>query len=247
MIRIFKRIISLSLQRLSIVRSDINRNDRQGALFRAWGHIYTNSIVGDYVEFGVYKGDSVICSLKALKDFNLWLKSQYKSDEKWRRDLAENSPLNHPRIFHCLDTFAGMPANEEDSIAFAAGSFVSELSKVREKIEKQNSDNINVKFYKGLFSETRLEFLNSMKNRKIAIANIDCDLEASSRDALSSISKNISIGTILLFDDYNCFNADNNRGQRKAFSDFQSKSEFIFEKFFSYQFVGQAFLVVGHR
>ncbi len=247
MFKIFKIVISNILQRLSIVRSDINRNDKQGALARAWGHVYNNSIVGDYVEFGVYKGESVISSLKIRRDFNLWLKSQYQSDEKWRRDFARNSPLNDPQIFHCLDTFEGMPFNDEGSISFMQGNFFTELSKVKAKIEKQNSEKINVKYYKGLFSETRIEFLKSIKNRNIAIVNIDCDLEESTRDALCSINQNISIGTILLFDDYNCFNADNSKGQRKAFSDFQDKSEFIFEKFFSYHFAGQSFLVVGLR
>tara|TARA_Y100000991_G_C21941286_1_gene335403 strand:+ start:478 stop:1221 length:744 start_codon:yes stop_codon:yes gene_type:complete len=247
MFKILKRIFSSVLQRLSIVRLDINRNDRQGALAKAWGHVYTNSIVGDYVEFGVYKGDSVVSSLKIRKDFNLWLLSQHKSDEKWRRDFARNSPLNDSQIFHCLDTFEGMPDNDEGSIAFAKGSFFSKLSEVKAKIEKHNSENIKVKYYKGLFSETRIEFLKSIKSRNIAIANIDCDLEASTRDALNSINQNISIGTILLIDDYNSFKADNNKGQRKAFSDFQEKSEFIFEKFFHYMFVGQAFLVVGRK
>ena len=245
MFKIFKKITSLILERLSIVRSDINRNDRQGALTRAWGHVYNNSIVGDYVEFGVYKGDSVILSLKIRKAFNNWFKSQYKSNEKWRRDFAKSCLLQNPQHFHCLDTFEGMPANNEGSNAFAKGNFFSELSEVRAKIEKLNSENIKIKYYKGLFSETRIEFLKSIKKRNIAIVNIDCDLEESTRDALGSINQNISIGTILLFDDYNCFNADNNKGQRKAFSDFQKESKYIFEKFFSYHFVGQAFLVVG--
>ena len=49
-------------------------------------------------------------------------------------------------------------------------------------------------------------------------------------DALNSINQNISIGTILLMDDYNSFNVDNNKGQRKVFS-YQEKSEYILKSF----------------
>ena len=107
------------------------------------------------------------------------------------------------------------------------------------------TNGIEIKYYKGLFSDTALEFQKSMSGRNIVIANIDCDLEESTKDALNSIRNNINIGTILLFDDYNSFNADMNRGQRKAFAEFQNGSEFIFEKFFTYHFCGQAFLIVG--
>ena len=35
------------------------------------------------------------------------------------------------------------------------------------------------------------------------------------------------------------------RGQRKALSDFRKNSNFILEKFYTYGYSGQAFLVVG--
>ena len=72
-----KIFINYIVQRLSIIRGEVHRNDRYGALVRAWGHVYTNHLFGDYVEFGVYRGDSIVSSLKIRNDFNLWLKSEY--------------------------------------------------------------------------------------------------------------------------------------------------------------------------
>ena len=38
------------------VTADMNRNDRVGALHRAWGHVFTSQLLGAY-EFGVYKAE----------------------------------------------------------------------------------------------------------------------------------------------------------------------------------------------
>ena len=101
--------------------------------------------------------------------------------------------------------------------------------------------------YKGTFKKTRDEFQRKMINRKVSIVNFDCDLEQSTTDALNTIKDFIQIGTILLFDDYNAFNANQNHGQRKSFSEFNEKSKFIFEKYFSYHYSGQSFLCIGTK
>ena len=51
--------------------------------------------------------------------------------------------------------------------------------------------------------------------------------------------------TIILFDDWNCFNKDNERGQRKAFDEFLDKNGELFhvEEFFEYGLYGQVFIV----
>ena len=57
-------------------------------------------------------------------------------------------------------------------------------------------------------------------------------------------SKHIDIQHEVFVNDYNHFNANNNLGQRKAFDDFKKSSNFVYEKFFTYEYVGQSFLVV---
>ena len=247
MIGIVKQNLSRIFNRLSIIRGDIHRNDRHGGLFRAWGHVFTNQLVGDYVEFGVYQGGSVVSSLNLHRDFSKWLKGQSSSAEQWRKEYAKLSPLNDTPVFHCLDTFEGMPDNDEGSISFRKGNFASDFEKTKNFIGKNNLNDVRIEYYKGLFSDTTEQFRKNLNGRCIAIANIDCDLEQSTRDALCAIRENITVGTVLLFDDYNCFNANNQKGQRKAFADFQKDTEFEFEKFFTYHFAGQAFLIVDRK
>ena len=138
-----------------------------------------------------------------------------------------------------------MPKNDEGSIIFEKGTFHSNLETVKERIKKNNPLNCKIIHYQGLFKDTSSQLTENLKNKTIAIVNFDCDLMESTVDALEAIKVNIDIGTVLLFDDYNAYNGDQNKGQRKAFSDFQKNSNFVFEKFYTYHYSGQAFLVVG--
>jgi len=223
----------------------MNRNDRCGAFFKAWGHVFTSHIRGDYVEFGVYKGDSLIESYKNYQEFASWLKTQLSSDEMWRREVAQNY-MDHGPIFHGLDTFEGMPENNEENVIFSKGNFKASIEEVKNSCYEQGLKEPQLCLYKGIFKDTADELKKNLK-QNISIANIDCDLYESTKDVLCIIKPYIQIGTVLLFDDYNSFSADNDRGQRKAFKEFCSESELNFEPWFSYQFVGQAFLCVGHK
>ena len=243
-------LFSLSLPRQlfkksKILRGSVHRNDRFGGVHRAWGHIFSNHLEGSYVEFGVYKGDGIISSLFCHAEFIGWLNEQKVSDEKWRRELANKSPLNVAPTFHCLDTYSGMPENDEGAINFEHDTFNTDFETVKERIKNNNPLNCKIIHYQGLFKDTSAQLKENIKKKSIAIANIDCDLMESTVDALEAIKDNIDIGTVLLFDDYNAFNSDQNKGQRKAFSDFQKDSNFVFEKFYTYHYSGQAFLVIG--
>lgn len=242
-----RQIAYFIIKKLNLIRGKIHQNDRSGGLYRAWGYIFSNHIEGDYVEFGVYKGESAVSAIESYSEFYNWLQLQQHDNENWRRELSKSSPLNKKPFFHLLDTFEGMPKNNEHPIIFKQNSFLSDFEKVKKKISFKNNLNIIINFYKGTFKEKTLELQKSLKNKKIAILNIDCDLMESTVDALNAVKSNIDIGTIILFDDYNQFKAHNEEGQRKAFRFFQNNSKFIFEKFYSYGFVGQSFLVVGQK
>ncbi|MAJ81806.1 MAG: hypothetical protein CMF41_02710 [Legionellales bacterium] len=242
-----KYIFRKVFQRAQIVRGHVNNNDRYGALIRSWGHIFSNHLSGDYVEFGVYQGSSVKLSMDAYKEFSLWLKDQHHSKEKWRIDVAKSSPLNRLPTFHCLDTFSGMPENNEQNYIFKKGTFHGELEQVKKYLAKHNSQGINIEYYKGLFKDTGQALKDKLGDRKIAIANIDCDLLSSTKDSLDAIHGHLQVGSILLFDDYNSFNANRQKGQRKAFDNFQKTSSFVFEPLFSYFFTGMAFVAVDNN
>ena len=226
----------------SFIKYDLNRNDRVGALCRAWGHVFTNQMSGGYYEFGVYKGESFRDSYRMYLPHVKWMKAQSESPEMWRRKI--NWDLKHS--FYAFDTFEGMPENDENNDTFAKGTLLGCLDEVKsagEKIGMREGDQI--KYFKGNFSDIAKERSDEFSNlQPAAIVNIDCDLYFSAVDALEIIFPKLQQGTVIMMDDYNCFSAKKNKGERRALSEFLEKhSEIEVEKFFTYMYVGQSFIV----
>lgn len=128
---------------------------------------------------------------------------------------------------------------------FAKGTFYANRDIVENKLNPYLLKKIKAYLYEGLFSETEKLLRENLLKRKVAVVNIDCDIESSTSDALRIVEDYLQIGSIIMLDDYNAFCANNNLGQRRAFSKFREKSQFQFEKFFTYQYSGQTFLVTG--
>ena len=148
-----KKILRNLLNKYKFVRGDINQNTRIGILHKCWGHVFSNHLFGDYVEFGVYQGDSFIESIKQFEQFKKWLEDQKSSSEKWRVDVALKSPLNEGVYFHGLDTFDGMPENNEKNFIYHEKSFLSSYEKVLDRIHKIKFKNFYL--YKGKFNDKK--------------------------------------------------------------------------------------------
>jgi len=207
-----------------------------GILARSWGNVFGNMRKGAYYEFGVYEGATFIASWNIYLKYEEWLNSQHVSDEPWRREYAESYNYEKPE-FYAFDTFEGMPVNDEDNPAFQKGNFSFPKDKFDEKCTKIG---IRYRSFKGLFSDISDQIM--VKLQPAAIINIDCDLYQSTKDALEKIKGKIQQGTIMLFDDYNCFEMRNDLGQRKALTEFlETNPQFEFEPWQAYLYSGQSF------
>ena len=239
-----KKLIRNFLSNYKFVQGDINRNDRIGMLHKCWGHVFSNHLFGDYVEFGVYKGDTLVQSVKQYKQYKSWLNDQKRSNEKWRVGIALKSDLNNQIYFHGLDTFEGMPENNERNFIYNKGSFISSYEETQKKMLSLKE---KIFLYEGVFKNQKKHLVNNLKNRKVSIVNIDCDIYSSTIDSLEIINEYMQIGSIILFDDYNGFNANNEEGQRKALSEFKMKTNWVIEPFFTYMYSGQSFIICGRK
>jgi O-methyltransferase len=228
------------VQALRRANDPMNWNDRQGALYRSWGYVTTNLLRGDYYEFGVFDGGGLVRSFWAFSQFRRWAAGQRKSSEKWQSEPAAIIAAFEPK-FYGLDTFEGMPENDEGNPMFGAGSFNRSLESVKRNCAAAGLQGENLCLLKGLFSETAPKLLSS-NPRPAAIINVDCDLYASAKDALAICKHVIQDGTVLLVDDHNAFCASPSKGERRAMAEFEQETGIKFEPWFSYQFNAQAFL-----
>jgi len=160
---------------------------------------------GDYYEFGIFKG------------FTFW-NAQQKANAK---------KLDKIRFFG-FDSFAGLPKVEgldiTDNEEFYEGQYNCSKQDVEKNlsakgVDWQRTHLIEGYFDKSLNNKTKKE----LKTKKVSIALIDCDLYSSTVDVLTFLDGMMMKGTVLMFDDWNCFNRDNEKGQRKAFAEFQQK------------------------
>ena len=141
-----------------------------------------------------------------------------------------------------------MPPNKEENATFKEGTFFANYSEVKNYYNENNlRKNDQLFLYKGLFSQTKCELIKNLVGRKICILNIDSDLYESAKDALEIAAPYLDIGSVLMFDDYNAFSANNEKGERRAFREFQCKNKLLWESWQAYHFSGQSFLCVGKK
>ena len=222
-----------------------NRNDREGALHRAWGLVFSNQIRGGYYEFGVYRGDTFRTSYKVCQGYDRWRQGQLTVEESWRNEVAKDY-ANFRHEFYAFDTFTGMPDNNEGNITFGPGTFSCSFEEF-DKLNREEGiiEGDGIRYYQGYFEEVLRRETDSLEQlQTAAIINLDCDLYASAKDALAIVAPKLVQGSILLADDWNTFSADQNSGERKAVAEFLIEHpEISFESWFSYMYSGQAFLV----
>jgi hypothetical protein len=92
-----------------------------------------------------------------------------------------------------------------------------------------------LKTVKGFYDQSLTgELAQLLLPRRASIIYIDCDLYLSTVPVLSFIEPFLQEGTVIAFDDWNCFWADPNRGERLAWREFLARnSGYHFEEFVS--------------
>ncbi len=157
-------------------------------------------IEGDYAEFGVYQGETFAhaCSVLALNN----TKMQF-----WAYDSFEGLPK--PKI--------GADLHEGYSGGFFEGQFQCSESTFIDYLKRQKIDLSKVHIVKGWYQDTLTENASvTDAPDKISLAWIDCDLYESTVPVLEFITDKISIGSVILFDDWRCFRNLAEHGQQRA-------------------------------
>jgi len=185
--------------------------ERVYALKNAITYIIKNKIKGDFVECGVWKGGSCMLMAKTLVN----------QEEKERK-------------IWMYDTFDGMTEPTDDDCEIETNVSGSDLLKNTPK----NTDKFNMWAYaplemvkknmkKTMFPEERIHFiegkventLSKIKPQNIALLRLDTDWYESTKYELEQLYPLLSIGGVLIVDDYGHFS-----GAKKAVDEYFSKT-----------------------
>lgn len=157
--------------------------------------------VGDYLEFGVFNGNSIGSMYLACKE----------------------SKIDSMRLFG-FDAFEGLPAGseKEDDGVWKKGFYSCSFDQMKGCLAKRNIDAENVTWIKGWYDQTLNNETRQKYNLgKFGLIFIDCDTYSSSKTVLNFLAPLIKEPVIICFDDWKLNDLDiKEMGEYKSFNEF---------------------------
>lgn len=222
----FNQISNLN-RRLTYLEQRVH-NFRWYAIEQAAEYLVGAQLEGDYCEFGVYKGDTFAHMLRYHEVF--------------------------PKMrYFAFDSFEGLPAptgiDNEGGYAsnFHEGEFACTEDGFLKNLRSKNLPLKDVITVKGWFDKTlNDETASKHQLNKVAIAWIDCDFYESTVPVLNFLTSRLSIGTILIFDDWKVYRNLSDRGQQKACAEWLQKNPGLkLTEIYDFSHNGRVFTVSG--
>ena len=171
-------------------------------IYKIWNNIKLDSIQGDYIEFGIFKGKSLYHSVKTAKKIN-----------------AEKNIT-----FWGLDSFEGFPVENHEF--YKAKNFKASKSKVKKSFNKYK----NVKIIDGYFEDTlSSDELQNIEN--ISFAFIDCDIYESAQVAFNFIKSKMTRGGFIMIDDFTSIDKNGNYIAKSFFDIFDDREIVFFDNY----------------
>jgi hypothetical protein len=186
------------------------------AIDRSFAYVRANGGSGDYLEFGVFKGASLLHA----------------------QQLADRLGLDHMR-FIGFDSFQGLPPEpNQHKEMFYEGQYSCGEEQVRAWLSQHGADWRRLVLVPGFYADTLTPTTKAdLGLRKCAVAMLDCDIYSSTKDALTWIDDVIEPGSIVILDDWDAYGDDENAwldGQRRAMKEHATLSRWMFEELFRY-------------
>ena len=204
-------------------------NRRFYAIEQCAEYLIGAQIDGDYLEFGVYKGDTFSHAYN-------WMSPHFKEMK-----------------FFAFDSFEGLPKPKGVDIAdgysshFYETQFACSEEAFADNIRSKGVDSARVTIVKGWFDKT-LSPVSGFDYgiRKVAVAWIDCDLYESTVPVLKFLTPYLSIGSVLIFDDWRCYRNHPDFGEQRACREWlESNPGISLAVLYSFGWNGMAFSVTS--
>jgi hypothetical protein len=136
-----------------------------------------------------------------------------------------------------FDSFEGLPeiAKIDEMKIWEKGKLKTTEEEFLRVVTRHGLPRERLTLVKGFYDQTLTDDLRRrLLPQKAAVVYVDCDLYTSTVEVLRFVKDLLQLGTILVFDDWNCFHGDPDRGERLAFCEFrEAHPELVFEEFVS--------------
>jgi O-methyltransferase len=180
-----------------------------------------------YTEFGLEQRRRVFLEIARFAHINRPLEGYYLEFGSHEANTMRMAWDNFQHLFDwhfvAFDSFAGLP-----EIAAIDQQPIWKKGKLRTAEEDfigicvdHGMPRDRLTTIRGFFDDSlRPELRDRLLPRKAAVVYIDCDLYQSTVPVLKFIKDFLQQGTVIVFDDWNCFYADPDRGERRAWREF---------------------------
>jgi O-methyltransferase len=176
-------------------------NRKEEILSTCLEYAHLAEVKGDYLEFGMWKGGSMIAAYHLSKRFG---------------------SLSDMR-FYGFDSFEGIPSltvNKHEAKEFPPGAFSAGHDEVRRNLIAAKVEMSRVELIHGWYSDTLNQSTRQrLPVRAAAIVNVDCDVYESTVPVLQFIQPYLVDGSVIIFDDWYCFANRAELGEQKAFTE----------------------------
>jgi len=191
------------------------------------GYLVHAEVPGDYLEFGVWQG----------RTFGYACRRMAAAFPKMR--------------FVALDSFRGLPAPRGIDAAdgytsgFREGEFACSREQFLENLRRAGVDLARVLTVEGFFQDTLTpDTAGRLALEQVAAAWIDVDLYESTVPVLEFVAPRLSVGSVLLFDDWTCFRNHPDFGQQRAVREWLERTPGLaLRDLFAFGWHGRAFSV----
>ena len=205
----------------------------QSVLDNALGIQMINQTPGDYLEFGVFRGDRITQAYESAVFLANYVNSG--KDPYLAKMSAKN--LESMRFFG-FDSFEGLPKANAIDVAegqekwIGEGGFTASLEEVQKLLPKKGLSEGRIKLVKGWFDKT-LTPATKQEHRitAAAIVYVDCDYYESAVPALEFVTDLLVDGSIIIFDDWFLFRGRRDRGEQRAFYEWKEKHKIDTKEF----------------
>jgi O-methyltransferase len=196
----------------------------RGCVYRAALFTARNYVAGDYLEFGVWRGDSFIRAYHAINAHRPRETDTPPRHPTHKLKFGRSTPefelwcKTKPRFF-AFDSFAGLPKSEETLIEehWVEGAYECSEEQFLANLADDGVNLSNVVTVPGFYDKTlSAETKQRLGLCRAAIVHIDCDLHESTTLALDFVTDLLSQGTILVFDDWFHHQGRTDMGEQRA-------------------------------